>query len=130
MKRRKMADNENLDNTLARLDAAATETENILEELAMIFAELATQDYCPAVYRDGRYIGEVAVEDMVDEAIGNHVFPHDEHYTYVRAATLTIVEDMCDASMRIEDRDALYGLDDPENLKPPPDGSDDASPTP
>ena len=75
MKRRKMADNENLDNTLARLDAAATETENILEELAMIFAELATQDYCPAVYRDRRYIGEVAVEDMVDEAIGNHVIP-------------------------------------------------------
>lgn len=126
-----MADNEKLDNTLARLNAAATETENILEELAMIFAELATQDYCPAVYRDGKYFGTVDVEDMVDEAIGDHVFPHPEHHAYLREATLTIVEDMCDAWMRTEDRDALFGSDDPETFKlPPSDGSDDASPTP
>ena len=125
-----MADNEKLDNTLARLSAAATETENILEELAMIFAELATQDYCPAIYRDRKYLGRWMSRTWWTKRSGTRVPAR-------RTLHLRTRSDLNDRRRYVRRLDAhrrsrcAVRLRRSENFKlPPSDGSDDASPAP
>jgi hypothetical protein len=107
-----------LQRALARLSAAAAETEEVVDELADIFAAVATKDYCAAAWVDGGYVAEVASEEMVEDVLTRHDFPNNALYEAVLVATLAIVDDMGDAWMSIKDRDALYGGDDPENFKP------------
>ena len=102
-----------LQQTLARLAAAALATDEAVDELADIFAALAVKDYCPAMRFDREYVLAVESDDMVEEALAPHEFPSDALYEAVRDATVMIVDDMGGPWMRHSDYDLVCGCDEP-----------------